>query len=486
MNFSNKISGFAATLATLTVLCLSSCTKVNYDLGYDFIPEHQKMTISLDTLDGVETFLYQYDSVISQNTNYMFIGKESSTVYGTRTNGCILQYLPIAIPYEGGFGLNPIIDSMYLRLNISSYNGDTTQTQTFDVYGLNTDADLHYDSTYYVNTDPALYYNHANLLFKFTYKGKSNLRTRMIPTALGKEFMKSLVATDTSYYNSDTLFRKKFKGFYITPDASSPASATYEFSLENAYMQLWLRDHDSIDHAKIKDTLAAWFYFYDSSDYGNLSINLAKHDYTGSTLGTLKTQTNNFTDTVNIQPTVYVQGWGGVVTKLRFTDAMVKALNNLKKTVVNGQTTECSIMINQAKMYLEMANYDPNSMATVPYINAAPTRLGSYLTMRSSSTDGYTPSPIPDYLYDIEKSYQTSDKTYMLPYNGYLNRSNGYYELDITSYIQQIMKGELRKTIIVGPSAYDFFGYGQVALKGLTTKPAKISITYTLIKPIKK
>ena len=139
-------------------------------------------------------------------------------------------------------------------------------------------------------------------------------------------------------------------------------------------------------------------------------------------------------------------------------------------------------MINQAMLYVEMENWIEGDMVTVDYMNAAPDRLGSYLNMRTSGTEGYTPSPIPDYLYDYEKNVQASDESYVLPYNGYLNRSNGYYELNISSYIQQIMKGTMKKDILLGPSGYDFMGYGQVALKGAGAQPMRLSITYTLIK----
>lgn len=485
MKFLNKISGIIKTLVLAAAITTIGCTKVDYDLGYNFIPEHQKMTLHLDTLSGINTFAYYYDSITSCNLNYMFIGQKSSSVYGRLSNSCLLQFLPIAIPYEGGFGLDPIIDSMYITMPISSWDGDTTKVQTFNVYELNTDADLHYNSLYYTNTDPLQYYSTSNLLFTFKYSGRSNLGARMYPTSLGKQYMQGLVDLDTTTYKSDTLFRKKYKGLYIAPAEASPKdAASYQFNLESAYMKLYVRDHDSTDQAKIKDTLTAWYYFYDSSDYENLSVNMAKYDYAGSTLGTLQAATNNFTDATTVLPTVYVQGWGGVLSKLKFTDQLVDQLNALHRKVENGTTVESSMFINQAMIYLEMADYDPSNMATVDYMNAAPKRLGSYLTMRSSSSEGYAPSrPIRDYPYDIEKSYQQSDETYMLPYNGYLSRSNGYYVLDVTSYIQQIMKGELRRTIIIGPSAYDFFGYGQVALKGETTQPIKLSITYTPIRP---
>ena len=485
MNCKSWFKGIAKHLLAV-VVCIATavgCTEVNYELGYDFIPNSQRMTLKFDTVTGVETYLYRYDSVLSSNTGYVFLGKVADNTFGERTNSCFVQYLPVSIPYQGGFGIAPIIDSLYLRVAIASYNGDTTINQKFNVYAINKNSGLSYDSLYYTNTDAELYYNPENLLFTFNYKGKGDIATKMEPTALGRELMQQLISVDTAVYNNDSLWRENFAGFYITPDESSPASATYQFALDDAYMQLWLRDHDSIDNAKIKDTLTSWYYFYDGDEYESVSINLAEYDYTGSTLGELQAKTDNFTDTVNVQPTIYVQTWGGVISRLRFPNELVETLNNLKYTTdENGNKEEHSVMINQAMLYVEMENWIEGDMVTVDYMNAAPDRLGSYLNMRTSGTEGYTPSPIPDYLYDYEKNVQASDESYVLPYNGYLNRSNGYYELNISSYIQQIMKGTMKQDILLGPSGYDFMGYGQVALKGAGDQPMRLSITYTLIK----
>ena len=486
MSLNSSIKSITRTVMAILVAIVSAvgCTEVNYDLGYDFVPESQRMTLKFDTLTGVETYLYRYDSVLSSNTGYVFLGRKDDPTFGERTNSCFVHYLPVSMPYKGGFGIAPIIDSMFLRVAIASYDGDTTVKQRFNIYAINDDAELSYDSLYYANIDAEKYYRKENLLFTFDYSGRGNIATKLEPTALGRELMETLVKVDTAVYHNDTLFRKRFKGFYIAPDESSPAdAATYQFNLEDAYMQLWLRDHDSIDHAKIKDTLTSWYYFYDGDEYKSLSINAAKYDYEGSTLGALQASTNNFTDTVTIQPTIYVQSWGGVIGRLRFPESMVSQLNRLKYTTDEaGNSIENSIMINQAMLYVDMSDYVEGDMATVDVMDAAPERLGSYLNMRSSGRQGYTPSPIPDYLYDIEKNYQISDESYVLPYNGYMNRSNGYYELNISSYIQQIMKGTLRKDILIAPSAYEFMGYGQVALNGLSSKPMRLAITYTLIK----
>jgi hypothetical protein len=112
-------------------------------------------------------------------------------------------------------------------------------------------------------------------------------------------------------------------------------------------------------------------------------------------------------------------------------------------------------------------------------------RVGSYL---NPNTLAYT----PDYLYAYEYSaqQQTGGEDYMLPYNGYLDRSRGFYKMDITSYIQQLAKevkaGEkpaISQTVYLAPDALSFYKMGESAVQDGDDegKQIEIKITYTLI-----
>ncbi|UKI40109.1 MAG: hypothetical protein L6V35_07925 [Alistipes putredinis] len=161
----------------------------------------------------------------------------------------------------------------------------------------------------------------------------------------------------------------------MRPVNESPRdAATYVWSLSSSktYMVLNVRDHDSIDHTLIHDTLSAVYSMLDGTKYGNLSINIVDFDYTGTPLGTLQAQTDDFTDTVTVQPECYVQMMGGLDTRLALDDV---AQQLYKLRIIDGDTL--SIMINQATMYIRIADQ------TVDGLNAAPTRLGSYLNIRN-------------------------------------------------------------------------------------------------------
>ncbi len=120
----------------------------------------------------------------------------------------------------------------------------------------------------------------------------------------------------------------------------------------------------------------------------------------------------------------FVDGMGGVVTELRFTDEMLQSLADLSLA------EDCNaVSVNQATLsiYVEHADYDYTKIdpsVITPVLNGAQTRLGMY-------TDYKNLSPVADYMY-------ANESTYTIPYGGYLNRSLACYTMDISNFIQSL------------------------------------------------
>ena len=123
-------------------------------------------------------------------------------------------------------------------------------------------------------------------------------------------------------------------------------------------------------------------------------------------------------------------------------------------------------------------------------MDASIPRLGMYSNFKSQT-------PIADYLYLQEAEGQT------LAYDGHLNRSRAFYEMNISSYIQNLVNELLDmepkadgtldfdsmtmpRTIYIAPDVYDLFTFKRTILQGADTKinPASIELelTYTLVK----
>jgi hypothetical protein len=485
---------------------VTSCTTVDDRLGSSLIPKNQRMEIEVtNTGNSVLTFLYREDSIPSSRTGSAWIGQttDKDNLFGRQKSSVLLQFLPYTLPYSNadGYGKDPIVDSAMILLTLTGVRGDTIPEQRFDVWAVK-DAfqPLHRDSVYYTNFPSGDY--RGERLFHFTHKGRGNVAARLFPTAEGKAYLNSLVTMPWDEYISDSLFLKKNRGFIITPaDDSNPAAALYGASLASSGLSLHVRNHDSLDVTAIYDTLTTFFTFRDTDQsasttssavkWNNVSINMTSFDYSGSALGVLETATNGFTDTLptgTVRERLFVQSMGGVGAYLRFTDGLIEEIRNLRfKTDEHGARIGKDIAINQAVMriWLDMST----ALDEIEALDKSMSRLGSYLNLK-------TLSPIPDYQYYTEMyrnqqlTAQGSSANYVLPYGGYLNRSNAYYELDITSYVQQLAKIKeddssyryVSPAIFIAPDAYNIIGPGESVLKGVgSDQPVSIRITYTII-----
>ncbi len=501
----------AALGALIFFVMLGACTEVDDRLGAGLIPGNQRMEIEVvSTENSVNTYLFREDDTPSSRTGRAYFGRtvDPEGVFGAQTSSVLLQFMPYTLPYDNvkGYGKDPIVDSAVILFTLSDTRGDTTLVQRFDVWEVDDSREaeqLHRDSTYNVSFPIERY--KGQKLFEFTHTGKRNVSARLFPTAAGKEYLDRIVNLEWKNYMDDSLFHSNVRGIYITPAEDSPASAAlYGADLSSSGIQLFARNHDSLDTSAIYDTISSVFTFSDANisytvskedsadgretarTWANLSVNMAAFDYTGSALGVLEAQTNGFTDTLPTSTplsTVYVQTLGGVGTYMRFSDELIDYIRNLRSHVDETGATGRDIAINQAMMKIWLE--DPSTAE----LDASIQRIGSYLDIK-------TLNPIPDYYYQYEK-YQNeqframnSSEVYRLPYGGYLNRSGGYYELDITSYIQQLAKMKeddpeymyIQPVFSLAPDAYGIAGSGQTVLKGSgSDRPVSVRITYTII-----
>ncbi len=489
----------------------AGCTEVDDRLGTSLLPKNQRMEIEVTSPgNGVKTYLYRGDSILSSRTGSAWFGRtiDPDGVFGAQTSDVLLQFQPYSTPYADaeGYGLDPIVDSAMILFSLSGVRGDTTQVQRFDVWEVDDSREavkLHRDSSYFTNFETGRI--RGRKLFEFSHSGKRNVESRLFPTAAGREFLNGLVNMPWDEYLNDSLFNIKYRGLVVTPADGSPAGAAlYGADLAASGLRLHVRNHDTLDRTAIYDTLASLFLFSDATtnyteyankddkkgvarSWANLSVNMTRFDYTGSVLGMLETQTGGFTDTLPTSPTqpvLYLQAMGGVGAYLRFTDELVDEIRSLRfKLDESGQTVGKDIFINQAMMRIWI---EDNSVAG---LDGSMSRLGSYLKPQILHA-------IPDYQYALERytnqqnEANGSSEVYTLDYNGYLNRSNGYYELDITSYIQQLAREKegdpeylyIRPAIYLAPEAYGVIGAGQSVLKGFDSdNPVSIRITYTII-----
>ncbi len=528
-----RIFSAAAVLAVAAVATLGGCTTTaDYTLGEELAPGNQQMKMRYRLYSGgklteadqedtpcqiFETRLYRTDSLISSSLGKLYLGLQNDPRFGMRRMAFASQFTFMnGVVDTVGFGFRPVYDSAMFRFSVDTFAGDSTKPIKYNVYLLTSDLvnEESEDSTFYISYD-ARKQGHikadAQPVFTFNFpdpdKGvyPSSTSVRMQETPLTKDFVDRIWCINTEdsdwdgmathnveAYSSDSAFIHTFKGLYIEPAETSIAEgegSVFAFDPSSTGFELFGRNRSNgPDPDIIADTLDRLYYFYlESAQCGNVSANNITFDYTDSDFAFVKFNENEQNrDQVQLG---YVEGCGGILTELKFTDEFLASLRNIH----SGDTDYTAAAINQASLtiYFEKSDYDytkldPIAMAET-YEKSLP-RLGLYTNYKQLT-------PVADYMYTYESSGT-------LAYGGYINRSLGCYNMNISSYIQTIVNEVLKlepgsngeidysevpgTTIYVGPSAYDQYTFSRSVIQGgeYTLNPASIrlEITYTLVK----
>ena len=560
---------FGALVALFVVGCSAD---VNSELGYDIIPDHQKMEMRHLTFKGgkvikfnsaasnenqsvydseegrfFRTSLYHTDSLLSSNISYGYIGVEHSDTFGMRSSALASSIIFMnSVDKETGFGYKPIFDTLSLILTISDYGVDTLTPVKYQIFELTKpligSVVNATDTTAYTNCDVSQAYDESKPLFTFTFPdgkktGPSTTSIDLTPVDMSRngqtwDFIRRLMLIPENYetadwdgyardvdslYSDEKCWQAAFHGIYIKPVLESvdksKHGAIYSFDLKSSGLQLQGRNRNPKDPTLIQDTIGANYYFYDESiypytdDYGqyhegiegveNVSVNKVEHDYTGSLIGNYKIAAydasgnklpNSARDEVDV---CFVEGMAGVATELYFTDEFLAQIQKAYQNEEDGKKYR-AIGVNQCRLYIYMkeASYvwaDNMSNATVltPLMDKYISRLGSYV--------GYSKL---NCIADYDPVYETQAGT-TLAYGGYLNRSRGCYEMDITGFMQRLCnyvnslekledydESVVSRTIYIGPEAVSPFTLKHTELQGSSAdkSPIHLEMTYTMIK----
>ena len=527
----------------LALVSASCTTEVDYTLGTEFVPSKQNMELkrrvyrmgewtegdNSESCQLLTTRLYQTDSIASTNLERAYFGAERSDVYGERRAGFMTQMIfGVTLGEERGWGYRPIFDSMVLALYVMDFHGDTTKHHKFNVYEITSNDYFKEseDTTFYINFDPTPYIAREPI-FTFEYPNQErgvyvgdmeeplSARVKLEHTPATREYISRLMftsdeelsANDGFAHDKEELyvegneakFVEQFKGIYIEPaEEIEGEGAMFATNMENSALILYARSRYKEDPTIIRDTAQMVYNFYvDPAERdmkaGNVSINRVMHDFAGSVVADVE---NNPEVRVG-----YVDGMGGVVTEVWFSDEFIQSLADIALS-----EEDAVVSVNQArlKVYLEGSNYDPLNIDPIKMgevMNTTMERMGTYASYGSLIG-------ISDYAYGYESSG--------LEYGGYLNRSLGAYVMDISTCIQSLMmaaqenvdesgKVQLEKfeegyepeneslvgyrRIYLGPEAANCFDFKRQAIYGgdygaesSDTAPITLDLTYTIVR----
>lgn len=323
-------------------------------------PDFAENTINAEFTDNViiETSTRIGDEVLADQITTGLIGNYKDTAFGLVSSNVYVQPLLSS----NGLIFSPdgetiAVDSIVLSLSYSGYYGDTTASQTFEVYRLAESL-----------SDTSEYYSNASLLVEpallgtKTFFPRPNSETTIfqpnntggvdttvldpqvrikLDNVLANEIISKGGQTELSNNESFTEF---FKGLYITPvlngTPNNGQNAILYFSLTATNTQMTIY-YTSTDVDNNESKVAVNFPINSSS----VRFNTFSHDYSGSSVERVLQNPNN-PSTV-----AYTEAMAGVETVVRFT--------NLDSIFSN------NVIINKAELVLPAASPTGNAPALV-------------------------------------------------------------------------------------------------------------------------
>ncbi len=312
-------------LAAVALFSVGCSADVDSELGYDIIPDHQKMEMRHLRFKGgkvivfngaassedksvyteregkfFRTSLYHTDSLLSSNVSNGYIGVEHNDTFGMRSSALASSMIFMnSVDKETGFGYKPIFDTLSLILTINDYGVDTLTPVKYEIYELTKpllgSVVNAADTSAYSNCNMESAYDPSKPLFTFTFPDgeKTGPTTRTIdltPVDMSRhgqtwDFVRRIMLIPDDYdtnkewdgyardvdsiYSSEKKWQEHFHGVYIKPvlesvDASK-RGALYSFDLKSSGLQLMGRNRNPKDPTLIKDTIGANYYFYDET-----------------------------------------------------------------------------------------------------------------------------------------------------------------------------------------------------------------------------
>ena len=505
----------ASLLAAAGGLFLGGCTDVDDTIGLDLVPDDQKMVIQTKTIDGIKSYSAFSDSLPTSHLRRMAFGS-MKTDFGTTTVRSVYQFMPLeSVKHRGEhyFGEGAVLDSAYIVLYINNISGDTRIPQNFNIYPLKDT--MTFEQVYYPNYDVS-YNVEAEPVFRFKFEKEiTGSRPKKIwpivadgetadpeTVALNERaeaYLQKIVDLPKEVWEDEDkgegLFHQAVPGFYIenyVAPGDPEGNAIYEGIMADSYTMTdlsYLSIYTHTGEGEDAEVLETKFYFDDKAasyyKLSNLSILLINHDYSTATNGIdpadfLKYQVAEepgeggkmpSLEGVPVEETVYVQDMAGAAAYINFDADFKQKLTDL---LTYDETEYSSLYINRAKLILPLADDGAGNYPSE--LKYALKRLGLYFEYK-----GDLPVSMPDYPYMDEIMNSTESS-----FGGYLNYSRSYYEMDVSTYIRQIITNpdKTRSQLWISPAfnASGFSQLGEVMLSNTPDRPMRLEITYTLIK----
>lgn len=382
----------AAIFLFIGLITISSCKKVESDLGVDVLPSSDQLGLEVDTLE-LNSYSSLEDSLRSDEFSSNMLGSYHDETFG-KTKASIYTQLRLSVIPTFTDLSNTVVDSVVLSMNIVDFYGELDD-QTFEVYEIT--EDIYRDSNYYTNTDKAN--NGINLVkpgfetFAASLTNSPVIEGEVLDPQmrirLNETFGDMILNSDS--LTSDAIFAEYFKGLFITvnnPTQTYGQGGIYSFDMENDETKVTIYYHNSTDTTKFEMPINDKCARFTSME----------HDYTGTKIE------QQLADSTLGNEFYYVQAGQGLVGNL-----VIPSLLNL--------TNDGPVIINRAELYLPVQYYSASAYSP-------PTRTLAYGL--NDENEIYT---MPDFNLGVSI------------YGGNYNDDRKAYVFNIIRYIQDVVNG---------------------------------------------
>jgi hypothetical protein len=425
----------------------TSCEDPATDIGADLLQSGDVISTNFTDSLTIKTSTVLMDSVITSATDKLLVGRYTDPVFGAITAKTFFQ---IANVDSLKTNENTVLDSVVLNLGYKYFIGDTLMPQSFTVHrvlekiGQNTGSltkrlleSLESKNTYF-NTDK-LKYDPMPLGSTGTFKARPIVKKRLadnlldsmrtLKVKLNDTFGKELMSLSGKPAGSGLVnFKEYFKGMVLVPGANEnaailgfePNNTPASVKIKPSFIGLYYHTKDK------KDTLRTFFFVsFTSNEAFNNRFNNLEFNRNSSVVANLK-KPNDFIEAVGQNKEAYVQSSAGIATKIEFP-----SLKNLSK---NG-----NIAINKVELFLKPTNLIEGTFPTIGLNLILPNPKNNKIPFRTATGDL---SALP-----AENTATAQLAIY--------NATRQEYSFNITSYVQQVLLGNIENNGLFIASAAD-------------------------------
>ena len=388
---------FFVTLLAAIIGCFASCQNETSSIGLGLIDE---VGTEFNDTTTIVAYSFLEDSILTNKLSANIVGNLHDPVFGDSKAAIYTQFALSGSSVN--FGTHPVVDSVVLTLQISSYYGDTSSRVGIRVYRLT--EDMSSDEKYYqfntLNHD-ATPLNYS--LTSYTIQPSTNIVVDTnsynphLRIRLSQAFGQYLLNNQSQMY-SNSGFQQFFKGLCI--EAISHTGSTGYMLITNmtsALSCISLYYHnESSTHLK--------YDFACNSDCARFTH--FSHNYQNSSNSDFIQQVLNGQQSIG-KETLFVQATGGVKTRLTFPH-LQQAFKDLNNRVV----------INKAELVI--TNVSPDEQ---------------YLIQPSSITIQGINASTGNIMYLPDDEYYTSTSYF----GGTYDAQKHEYRFRITKYVQNLI-----------------------------------------------